>query len=584
MGAWLAGWMRGGLVLILVLASGWAEAKRPSDHSTPGLSARQAALAYFRTQQAEVRAYKKRQRELRRKPEPQPPPARDRGPRRAGLACLALLGTAALAAPVAPLAPVQPLPATAGTPWGRFAPGDLAVRMNRMETRLTDQLQPLLPICAAPQLSGRNLGPCVPGYAAGVLEQLRQVHLQMAALFVPPESLGAGACRPGEPKATAEERIALDQGEVLSRFDRLAADAATLWYLLARDGFTLQAVGTPLILPEILGPILGIAPTSPAALPSFVAGEVGHGLLALGNVLQGLGAAYGQVSNRAFLLRARYQRWANKQIPRLLACADGAPVAAGPALPAPADLWAPSSAMQETVQWLQEGCAVAARHGLAPDSCGPETFQDLSRSNGTLGGLYLGLSCTSSGAQLGVQAPCRPDLQASSLDRSDALAVLEAFGAEVADVAYETFALSEYLAAGVQGLTGAATAALRLNNTGAAVALFTAANTLSASAAGLFAATYELFQLGSVCRSWQALVNQHFNDEDRAKLDRPAGSSSTGTAATGAGTASPAPEDLPELEPVSVPLPEPPDGTMASPATRPRPASLRDLLDLCSGR
>jgi hypothetical protein len=265
---------------------------------------------------------------------------------------------------------------------------------------------------------------------------------------------------------------------------------------------------------------------------------------------------------------------------------------------------APYPALEETIHWLQEGCRAAADHGLAPTICAPETFQELGRSNSTLDGQYQGLACSSAGAQLGVQAPCRPDLPSSSLDRIIALDDLEEFGAEVADVGYQTFAAAEYMEALVQGLTAAGTGALRLNGTGAAVGLLTAANTVASSAAGLFAATYELFRLASVSRSWQAIINQRFDAEDRTRLEgAAAGSSSTGAGtglalpgggAPGPGTESPEAASLTQDQPQPVAAPvsatpagiradlpaDPPAEPVASAATRAQPGFLRDLLSV----
>jgi len=277
-------------------------AAKPPGRTDWSGSPRQAALAHFRTRQAEVRAYKKRQRELRRSASrveaPVAPPRRPATarPRLSGVACLALLGLSALADPVLPAMPAG------GLRWDAPTPSDLAAHL---QAQVEAPLAALGRICAAPELSGRNLVPCVPAYRAGVGAQAQQIQVQATRLLVDPPLLGAGSCRPGESKVRAKERIELDQGDILAAYDRLTADGAILWYQLSRDGYALQAVGTGLQLPGVLAPLAGVQPGTLADLPAFAMATVGHGLGSLGSVLQGAGAYAGWIANRAAILRPR---------------------------------------------------------------------------------------------------------------------------------------------------------------------------------------------------------------------------------------------------------------------------------------
>ena len=570
-------------------------AARPPSRTDSSPSPRQAALAHFRTQQAEARAYKKRQRELRRsasrRSAPAVPPRRPAAarPRLSGMACLALLGVAALADPVLPAMRAE------GLRWGPPAGPDLAAHLGRYQAQVEAQLAALGPICAAPELSGRNLVPCLPVYRASIQAQVRQLQAQVSRLFVDPPVLGAGTCRPGESKARAEERIELDQGDLLAAYDRLTADGASLWYQLTRDGYALQAVGTGLQLPSILAPLGGVEPGTLADLPAFATATVGHSLTSLGSVLQGSGTYAGWIANRAAILRPRWHRWAIRQTPRLLNCTAATPAFRGAPAPTPPLLASPAPALVDVLQWVEEGCRVAAQRGLALPVCAPETILDLRGQNATLHQSYQSLACSSAGTLLGFQEPCETESSPAGQDLSIAATYLEEYEAEMEDGAFPAFTAGAFLDAGAEGLLAAGDAARQTGNATGAAIFYAASNTLFMAGNGLYSSGYEFYRLAAVGRAWQTLLTLDSNAVARARLDQAYArdQAARGSSSGSGGAAAPEPEPKPEPEPEPGPMVGPLGGggargggrgvdeavaPAASPAARARPGLLWDLL------
>jgi len=524
---------------------------RTAGPAGPRRTARQEALAHFRTQQLAVRNHKKRQREVRRLAAMRPasglpasglpasglPGRAGLRPRFTGLFCMTLLGLGALTDPAVLGALAQ------GLDWSPEAYAGLASRMDRQTGDGLAALDGLGPLCEAPLVSGRNLLPCTPAYRASVAAQMRAIHEQLAGLAVDPATLGAGECVPGEPRAQAETRIELAQSSQLARFDRLTADAGALWYDLSGIGHRFAAVGAGLLLGETLALASGSPPGSPAMLAGAVLGPIGHDLGAAGAGLRAVGSTYGRTSNTAFILRSRYQRWANSQVSALLNCTGAAAPrrGAGAVVAAPPPLASPFPAMQEALQWLEEGCALAARQGLRLPVCAPEAIQEFHQQNMTMGSAYRGLACLSAG--VGVPGPCERGQAASSLDRSNAYAYLGEFAGEMGDTGYLAFIGGDSLGAAGEGLAAAGTAALLAGNATAATGLLTASNSLAVGGNVLFAVGYEFFRMAAVARSWLTRVTLEFNAERQAELDRaPAGPADLSTGAgpaLAAGTAAP---------------------------------------------
>jgi hypothetical protein len=305
-----------------------------------------------------------------------------------------------------------------------------------------------------------------------------------------------------------------------------------------------------------------------------------------------VGALYGKVSNQAFTLRSRFQRWVDAQVTNPKGCGPGggaspapgagsASAAAGPGTPVPG----PTSAVQDALQWIQEGCALASQRQLALPACGPESLATFRAHNASLSGLYGGIACSIAGPRVGTAEPCVRGAVDPSLERTETYALLGEFQGEVADTAYDAFAVGEGLTAGSVGLQEAGAVALQLGNATAGASLLSAAGFLEVAASQLFASGYDLFRIGAIARRWEALVTWQFNAERRRLLDLAVGSSTGGAAAaTGSSSAGAllqapgsAPATLPAFAPVTPPTADPVDFTEArdsrtSDAGRARPA------------
>jgi hypothetical protein len=442
-------------------------------------------------------------------------------------------------------------------------------------------LEQLGPACAPPQVAALALAPCGAGYLVGVQAQVASLQARGQRLFAAPSTLGAGECLAGESPADAKARVALAQNDVLAEFEQLSADAAALWFQTERDGFVLLVPGVGLLAAQAaLAPAAGNG-TITSPVPSFAAGEAGAGLVTAGFALQAVGELFGKVSFRASSSQARYQLWANSQTDGLLRNCTGTPVAGAapgaapggaPAAPGNA-LAASTSALNEALQLITSGCALAARRGVVPSVCNPASLGEFQGRNSTLGDIFnQGTPCLAFGALAGVQGPCPRAPLADSRTRSDTFATFGELQAGISEAAADAFGFGNAFYTASEATVLAANADTLLGAADAARGGFVAAETFSSIGNGLFSAGYELYRIASVVRGWQAAVNLAFNAESRAQLDQkesraraaasgsgtlvvPAAGSSRSTGFPGGGAASSTAGTIPPAGPAAGPIP-----------------------------
>jgi hypothetical protein len=401
--------------------------------------------------------------------------------------------------------------------------------------------------CGPALLAGAVAPPCDGGYRTGVMVRMNDIFAQMEDLLVEPATLGAGACLAGESPAQAKERIALAQGDILASYDGLAADASTLLYQMDRDGFVLQAVGTGLLAGQAAALAAGSPLIGLGAIPEATLGSAGEGLIGVGFAIQSLGNIVGgHVGSLATAARARYQRYANSQDQVILRNCTGSRVPA----PAPAagasSPDSPLPALQDALQKLNAGCALAEQHHLDLQVCGPETLEAFRTSNGTVAGLYQAVACLASGVLESRQAACPRAPLGDARTRVDTLSYFSEFNGEIGGVGWILAAWANGLFAGAEGLFSTADLAMLAGNGTAAAELVAAGYGLSVLGNGLFADGFNLLGIGAQSQRWQADVAIAFNAQSRTQLDgaeareRAAAQASSSASATGAQPRGPA--------------------------------------------
>jgi len=469
-----------------------------------------------------------------------------------GLFCLTLLSLGTLSDPALFAAHAQPAPAAPPPP--AF---DAAAAGERYVADATARLDALEPLCAEALLEGHPVPACASAYRAGVLAQVQSIRVQMARLFAPPATLGAGSCQVGEAQHEAKVRIATEQSDILSDFDILTADATVLESQLTRDGYRIEATGAGLLTGQ-QATLAAAGGATAATEAAFALGQVGESLSAGGFGLQAVGSIFGVIANQAVAARASYQRWANTQSDALLNCTvTTAPAAPGPGSTA-TDLASPEGAMADALEKMAEGCALAARQALALPVCSEATLEDFGARNSTLSNLYRrSIYCLAGGLLEGRGAPCPSAPLADARHRSDTFTLLDEYYGEVGAASAAAGGFGDGAISAARSLTAAGNAASHAGNQAGGAALYAASSGLIALGTAVFADSFELQRIAALSRRWRAEATKAFNRETRSELTvkahrEPAAGrgSSTGSEVPGAPESSSSgqpegPDDLP---------------------------------------
>jgi hypothetical protein len=506
---------------------------------------RRDKLERWRAVQLAVRMHKRRLRELgqeaaRNRAElevmartrPRGHPREAGGPRKGGLACLALLALGAITDPglVQALAPVLP-PVLPPFPPSFPAPrtgASLAGFVNASAANVMAGIDQLDQACAFPPLAGQAVAPCAGGYSDQVRTEAARLQAEALHLLVDPPVLGRGECLAGEPEAQAKVRIRLAESDMEARFARLNADSLGFWFERVRDGYVILAAGAGLLAGQAAAAPIGANVTALAGVPSLVLGETGSSLITGAFALQGAAAGFGSIGYKAATAKAKWRLWANAQGDRPLICTG----TALPAVPAPAPgpgagtaraagPASPWPALLDTMQKLAEGCGLAARHGLVLQACAPESLAEFRQRNATLAGLYSpDIACLAAGAPGETRAACPQLLRTDARTRSDLSATIEAFGGEVGEVAAAVFAAGNAFYAASEANVAASVAATAAADAVAAKTSLVLAYTFSSAGDGLFASAYDLYRLNIQTQGWIAEATRTFNAAAREELDQ----------------------------------------------------------------
>jgi len=538
-------WVRG--LAAVFLAASLARAD-------PG--ARQRKLEQFRAVQAEIRAIKQRERQVRRFRLQAEADARERAfrawrgrvearkrpqgsgdqsvpgwPSRPGLLVLAAGAVVVLLEPGSPRAWAQAaedagrplLPSTGSDPSshallaGGFAlpsyPGIGPVLEFPDFSAAQDTFGLATTFCADPFMGLLDVQACAPEILAGVPARIADLEARTLQLFVPPERLGAGSCRPGESPAQAQQRIRLFQTGQSLQYDRYSADALALRDQFLAVGLWFRAVGLGLRSGQALALPLARNRTLAAAVPALVFAELDDGLSLAGFAIEAAGNGFGVLAADALVYQANYQLWAQGQTEAALAC-TGTATALPTTAPSP-PLPSPLPVLADLLSWAQCCQPATAQYAVDPSYCGAPMVAQLQARNGTLAGLYLQSACPGPSESAG--CPGLPQVDASG---DGAILRLKRYAAELSAVRYLGQAISYGLFGAGEVLRIEGEPLQAVGNAQGAAALFAGRDLLFALGAAVKADSYYLDSIGAMARGQAAILGLEANAQRWAQLNQ----------------------------------------------------------------